>query len=173
MKLWIAREQNGKISIHDMEPEIDTFELYGKIVKFWDSPYRTELDFDLFPEITFENSPQEVEIKIPTTKPLTRDYFSNHNWEIVIHEPDGNGFILWEAKWKRSMEEGSPYYSDLTVTNMMYEDRFCISGKTSKGNVGYLMAYTEEDLINILKVFAIHGFYEQESKKVELKLINQ
>ena len=63
MKLWIAREQNGKISIHDMEPEIDTFELYGKIVKFWDSPYRTELEFDLFPEVTFENSPREIEIK--------------------------------------------------------------------------------------------------------------
>jgi hypothetical protein len=64
MKVWIAREQNGKISIHDMEPEMDTFELYGKIVNFWDSPFRTELDFDLFPEITFENSPQEVELKL-------------------------------------------------------------------------------------------------------------
>lgn len=64
MRLWIARELNGKISVHDMEPEIDTFELYGKVVKFWDSPYRTELDFDPFPEITFENSPIQVELKL-------------------------------------------------------------------------------------------------------------
>lgn len=64
MKLWICREQNGKISIHDMEPEIDTFELYGKVVKFWDSPFRTELDFELYPEVTFENSPMEVELKL-------------------------------------------------------------------------------------------------------------
>ena len=64
MKLWVSREQNGKISIHDMKPEIDTFEMFDKTVEFWDSPYRTELDFDPFPEITFENSPQEVEIKL-------------------------------------------------------------------------------------------------------------
>lgn len=64
MRLWICREQNGKISIHDIEPSLDTFELYGKVVKFWDSPYRTELEFDSFPEITFENSPQEVELKL-------------------------------------------------------------------------------------------------------------
>lgn len=66
MRLWIAREQNGKISIHDMEPNLETFELYGKIVKFWDSPYRTELEFDPFPEVNFENSPQEVELKLIT-----------------------------------------------------------------------------------------------------------
>ena len=169
MELWIARDPDGRLCLFSTKP------IYRRAIHGWESAssgeeYGTCLKIDRksFPEITFENSPQEVEIKIPTTKPLTRDYFSNHNWEIVIHEPDENGFILWEAKWKRSMEEGSPYYSDLTVTNMMYEDRFCISGKTSKGNVGYLMAYTEEDLINILKVFAIYGFYEQESKKLNL-----
>ena len=162
MKLWVARDMEGFLGLHE------EFPIWGKITELdegWKGGFMAFLPESSFPEVTFENSPQEVELKIPTTKPLTRDYFSNHNWEIVIHEPDENGFILWEAKWKRSMEEGSPYYSDLTVTNMMYEDRFCISGKTSKGNVGYLMAYTEEDLINILKVFDIYGFYEQESKK--------
>ena len=64
MKLWIAREENGKISIHDIEPSLDTFELYGKTISFWDSPYRTELEFDPYPKLTFENSPQEVEIKL-------------------------------------------------------------------------------------------------------------
>lgn len=64
MKLWIAREQNGKISIHDMKPSLDMFELYDKIVKFWDSPYRTELEFDPYPKLTFTNSPQEVELKL-------------------------------------------------------------------------------------------------------------
>ena len=64
MKLWIAREQNSKISIHDMEPNLETFKLYGKIISFWDSPYRTELDFDPFPEVTWENSPIQVELKL-------------------------------------------------------------------------------------------------------------
>ena len=64
MKYWIAREQNGKISIHDIEPSLEEFEMYDKIIQFWDSPYRTELEFDPYPEITFENSPQEVELKL-------------------------------------------------------------------------------------------------------------
>ena len=64
MKYWIAREQNGKISIHDVEPTKDEFEMFGKTIQFWDSPYRTELEFDPFPEVTFENSPQEVELKL-------------------------------------------------------------------------------------------------------------
>ena len=156
MKLWIARAKFGYITLHYSKPK----EKNGG----WNDVVAV-LGNNYFPEVTFENSPKQVELQIPTTKPLTRDYFSNHNWEIVIHEPDENGFILWEAKWKRRMEEGSPYYSDITVTNMMYKDRFCISGKTNEGNVGYLMAYTEEDLVNILKVFSIYDFYEQESKK--------
>lgn len=106
---------------------------------------------------------KQSENKLPCQ--LTRTYFANNNWEIVTHKPDENGFVLWEAKWVRSMEEGSPYYSDLTVTNMMYEDRFCVSGKTGEGCVEYLMAYTEEDLENILKVIGIYSFYEQESKQ--------
>lgn len=97
---------------------------------------------------------------------LTRDYFANHNWEIIIPEPDENGFILWEARWIRSMEKGSPYYSDLTVTNMMYEDRFCISGKTGEASVEWLMAYTEEDLENILKALAIYDYYKKENENV-------
>lgn len=64
MRLWIAREQNGKISIHDMEPSLETFEMCDRTISFWDSPYRTELEFDPFPEVTFENSPQEVELKL-------------------------------------------------------------------------------------------------------------
>lgn len=64
MRLWIAREQNGKISIHDIEPSLETFELYDKTISFWDSPYRTELEFDPYPKLTFENSPMQVELKL-------------------------------------------------------------------------------------------------------------
>lgn len=46
-----------------MEPSLETFKMYDKIIQFWDSPYRTELEFDPYPKITFENSPQEVELK--------------------------------------------------------------------------------------------------------------
>ena len=156
MRIWIARDKIGYITLHEKKPK----EKNGG----WNDVVAV-LGDNYFPEVTFENSPMEVELSLyhPTTKPLTRNYFADHNWEIVIHEPDENGFILWEAKWKRRMEEGSPYYSDLTVTNMMYKDRFCISGKTGEGSVQYLMAYTEEDLENILKVLDIYDYYKKES----------
>lgn len=162
MKLWIARNDEGTLELHYKKPYMS--KITGRPV--WVSgDFVGDLYDDLFPEVTFENSPQEIELKLsnPTSKQLTRDYFANHNWEIIIPEPDENGFILWEARWIRSMEKGSPYYSDLTVTNMMYEDRFCISGKTSEGSVQYLMAYTEEDLENILKVLDIYDYYKKES----------
>ena len=97
---------------------------------------------------------------------LTRDYFAKHNWEIIIPEPDENGFVLWEARWVRSMDEGSPYYSNLSVTNIMYEDRFCVSGKTGEASVEWLMAYTEEDLENILKALAIYDYYKKENENI-------
>ena len=166
MKLWIARDRDGELKLFSQIP------FYDELYESWFALKNDEcygfvgyLDENEIPEVTFENSPQEVELKLSntTSKPLTRDYFANHNWEIVTHKPDENGFILWEARWIRSMEKGSPYYSDLTVTNMMYEDRFCISGKTGEGSVQYLMAYTEEDLENILKVLDIYDYYKKES----------
>ena len=164
MKLWLARTKGGfkkgYLAIFESKPSY--IEHKDEWVDFSGGMY---ISNEEFPEVTFENSPQEVELKLsnPTSKQLTRDYFAKNNWEIVTHKPDENGFVLWEAKWVRSMEEGSPYYSDLTVTNMMHEDRFCVSGKTGEGCVEYLMAYTEEDLESILKVLGIYSFYEQES----------
>lgn len=99
---------------------------------------------------------------------LTREYFAKHNWEIVEHEPDKDGFILWEAKWSRRIEEGSPYSSKLTVTNMMWKDRFCVSGHTGAGSVN-LMAYTEEDLFNILRAVGIYDYYKKECYKEDSK----
>ena len=167
MKLWVAREIVGWLGLYKTKP-IYKIDQYGGN---WAGCFMGFVDNDLdinktvLPEVTHANSPQEIEFKLSnhTSKPLTRDYFANHNWEIIIPEPDENGFILWEARWIRRMEKGSPYYSDLTVTNMMYEDRFCISGKTSEGSVQYLMAYTEEDLENILKVLDIYDYYKKES----------
>lgn len=95
---------------------------------------------------------------------LSRDYFANHGWKIINYEPDENGFVLWEAQWHRYIEEGSPYYAELSVTNMMYKDRFCVSGKTGEGCAEYLIAYTEEDLVNILKAFGIYKYYSEEFK---------
>lgn len=59
MKLWIARDRDGDISLYYEKPRLDKFG------KFWgDAPFGMRLSNNSFPEITIENSPQEVELKL-------------------------------------------------------------------------------------------------------------
>ncbi len=72
MKLWIARDKDGELSLFVCKP----IEIGGNFyvhdgccrinydtsyVKGW---YIDGIDQNLFPEVTFENSPQEVELKL-------------------------------------------------------------------------------------------------------------
>lgn len=56
MKLWIARDESGLLCVHRTEPIL--------INRVWDSDDWWAIDCDLFPEVTFENSPMEVELVI-------------------------------------------------------------------------------------------------------------
>ena len=56
MKLWVTRDKDGMLLIHFYEPIIDGLE--------WISLDYRVIDESLFPEVTFENSPQEVELKL-------------------------------------------------------------------------------------------------------------
>ena len=60
MKLWIARDKDGLIYLFTSEPE------YNIIYDRWESydSEQIELGILCFPEVTFENSPQEVELKL-------------------------------------------------------------------------------------------------------------
>lgn len=59
MKLWIARDKDGSLFIYGAEPLIhcNSFFITGRNGAI-------RLKKELFPEVTFENSPQEVEIKL-------------------------------------------------------------------------------------------------------------
>ena len=58
MKMWIARDKNGTLALHESEP-------YCPYNNTWhNSNQEFYLDDDLFPEVTFENSPQKIEIKL-------------------------------------------------------------------------------------------------------------
>lgn len=60
MKLWIARDKNGALALYTEEPILYYNEYYA-------GPYKSQrinLDENLFPEVTFENSPQVVEVKL-------------------------------------------------------------------------------------------------------------
>lgn len=66
MKLWIARDKNEKLWLFKEYP-IKKGELFwptkdnttGKFT------YYRSMPMDMFPEVTFENSPQEVELSLP------------------------------------------------------------------------------------------------------------
>jgi hypothetical protein len=58
MKIWIARGvgKDGRLTLHYERPTY-------KAGKGWDKLWAIP-DSSLFPEVTFENSPQEVELKL-------------------------------------------------------------------------------------------------------------
>lgn len=57
MKLWIARDLDTTLKLHFEEPTLFP-------ANNWISSNEKELDFTLFPEVSFENSPMEVELKL-------------------------------------------------------------------------------------------------------------
>ena len=58
MKYWVTRDKDGELNLFSSEPK-----KFGPcwIVGF---DYELRLDDKLFPEVTFENSPMEVELKL-------------------------------------------------------------------------------------------------------------
>ncbi len=58
MKMWIARDPNGGICLHLEKPALRN-DAIGWLSSDW-----IILNEDLYPEVTFENSPMEVELKL-------------------------------------------------------------------------------------------------------------
>lgn len=63
MKLWIARNESGDLALYHKKPKLNkSYEL-----AFY-NPSKFGIEYpicsDLFPEVTFENSPQQVELKL-------------------------------------------------------------------------------------------------------------
>lgn len=64
MKMWIARDEDGLLNLFFDEPP---YKWIDHDIVTWvnDSKnFDVNLDDSLFPEVTFENSPQEVELKL-------------------------------------------------------------------------------------------------------------
>lgn len=62
MKLWIARDRDGHLNLYAKKPLLNFYDgLY------YDSDMEDQylsIDKHLFPEVTFENSPQLIELKL-------------------------------------------------------------------------------------------------------------
>ena len=57
IKMWIARDPSGMICLHKGEPTLN------RGIEGWASEDWIVLNEENFPEVTFENSPQKVELK--------------------------------------------------------------------------------------------------------------
>ena len=63
MKLWIARDSNNALWFHNLKPRLEHNPILN--IYYWISRGNYyEVDQDLFPEVTYENSPMEVELVI-------------------------------------------------------------------------------------------------------------
>lgn len=65
MKLWIARDKDGELCLYRNKPELVKIE-ENTNEEFWQDSsndgYYCYLDNNEFPEINFENSPQEIKL---------------------------------------------------------------------------------------------------------------
>lgn len=62
MKLWIARDRNGELWIYDHKP-IKKDEIFQSNFEL-EECRAAEIPEWILPEVTFENSPQQVELKL-------------------------------------------------------------------------------------------------------------
>lgn len=69
MKLWIARDKDGSLFAYEYEPlrneKEEIFEVAHLEWGEWNWEELDTLPFsEMFPEVTWENSPQQVELKL-------------------------------------------------------------------------------------------------------------
>ena len=66
MKMWICRDNEGLAAFiaepKKYYPNLNDENDYWWVTSGWDEPIM--LNYSLFPEVTFENSPMEVELKL-------------------------------------------------------------------------------------------------------------
>lgn len=61
MKLWIARDKDGYLGLYEKYP---TWVQINEFKKDWAGHFKCSLPENTFPEITFENSPQQVKLEL-------------------------------------------------------------------------------------------------------------
>jgi hypothetical protein len=60
MKLWIARDKDGELYLYPSKPRKGDYRFVcGYVYEDY-----INLNYDEFPEVTFENSPVQVELKL-------------------------------------------------------------------------------------------------------------
>lgn len=63
MKIWIARDKDGELCLYKTKPWKRVNTTHHNDQFDCDDSFMN-IDNDLFPEVTYENSPQEIELKL-------------------------------------------------------------------------------------------------------------
>jgi hypothetical protein len=80
---------------------------------------------------------------------LTREFFEKQNWDIGTVKV-GNA-ENWMAELKKTIDQDQVYIN-ASVTNILYPNRFALSGYLTSDCYITIMLYTEEDYFNLLKL---------------------
>lgn len=62
MELWIARDMSNNLSLFSNKPKLQFIDNYSK--QIWVGDFVADVKNDLFPEVNYGNSPQQVVIKL-------------------------------------------------------------------------------------------------------------
>lgn len=62
MELWIARDMSNNLSLFSNKPKLQFVDNYNK--QIWVEDVVAYLNSNLFPEVNYGNSPQQVVIKL-------------------------------------------------------------------------------------------------------------
>lgn len=67
MEAWMSRGQDGRLMLHSVKPSVG----YNDVSRSWYygcCGYDIEIPEEWYPELTFENSPRRIELKIKINK---------------------------------------------------------------------------------------------------------
>lgn len=62
MKLWIARDLSNNLSLFSNKPKLQFINNYSE--QIWVGDFVADVKNNLFPDVCYGNSPQEVELKL-------------------------------------------------------------------------------------------------------------
>ena len=80
---------------------------------------------------------------------LTREFFEKQKWDIgIVKIEDSEN---WMAILEKTIDKDDVYIK-ASVTNILYADRFTLSGYLTSDCYINIMLYTEEDYFNLLKL---------------------
>lgn len=106
MKLWIARDRSGILRIYYNQPKVNR-----KAQEIISNGEYYEISINSFPEVTFENSPQQIELRLLgklENKPIKTNY--------ILAESDTMVGGLSERYCKEVPKE---YYSEIEVKEVI------------------------------------------------------